>query len=46
MALAADSYPVLLVDGIAEASNAFCDTNFNNNSVLYHGLQFGLEYRR
>ncbi|MCA9238451.1 MAG: BBP7 family outer membrane beta-barrel protein [Planctomycetales bacterium] len=39
-------YQVLLVDGLGLASDAYFSPAFNSSSVLYHGLQFGVEYRR
>lgn len=39
-------YQVLAIDGVASASDAFFSSAYNSDTLLYHGLQFGLEYRR
>ena len=39
-------YQVLVVDGMGEALDAFFTPELVTSTVLYHGLQFGLEYRR
>jgi hypothetical protein len=39
-------YQVILLDGVGLAGDAFLNPDFDRNTVLLHGLQFGLEYRR
>lgn len=39
-------YQVLILDGVGQAVDTFFSPDYNAESVLYHGLQFGLEYRR
>lgn len=39
-------YQVILLDGVGLAGDAFLNPDFDRTSVLFHGLQFGLEYRR
>ncbi len=39
-------YQVMVVDGMGEALDAFSTPQLVTSTVLYHGLQFGLEYRR
>lgn len=39
-------YQVILLDGVGLSGDAFLNPGFDRASVLYHGLQFGLEYRR
>jgi hypothetical protein len=39
-------YQVLVVDGVGEGLDAFFVSGFNRSTLLYHGLQIGLEYRR
>jgi hypothetical protein len=39
-------YQVILLDGVGLAGDAFLNPDFDRKSVLFHGLQFGLEYRR
>lgn len=39
-------YQAMLVDGVGQGIDAFFAGGMNNGTVLYHGLQFGIEYRR
>lgn len=39
-------YQVMVVDGMGEAVDAYLTPELVTSTVLYHGLQFGLEYRR
>ena len=39
-------YQVLVVDGVGQALDAFFTPGLNGDTLLYHGLQFGVEYRR
>jgi hypothetical protein len=39
-------YQVILLDGVGLSGDAFLNPDFDRTSVLFHGLQFGLEYRR
>ncbi len=39
-------YQLMLVDGMGQGLNAFFAPDFTRSTVLYHGLQFGIEYRR
>ena len=39
-------YQVMIVDGMGQGLDAFFVSNMTRSTVLYHGLQFGLEYRR
>jgi hypothetical protein len=39
-------YQVILLDGVGQGIDAFFSPDYESSSVLYHGLQFGLEYRR
>jgi hypothetical protein len=39
-------YQVILLDGVGQGIDAFFNQDFDRSTVLYHGLQFGLEYRR
>ncbi|MBX3435007.1 MAG: BBP7 family outer membrane beta-barrel protein [Pirellulales bacterium] len=39
-------YQVLVVDRVGLAANAFPIPDYNGETLLYHGLQFGMEYRR
>jgi hypothetical protein len=39
-------YQAMVVDGIGQGIDAFFAGGLNNGTVLYHGLQFGIEYRR
>ena len=39
-------YQVMVVDGMGKALDAFFSTDLVASTVLYHGMQFGLEYRR
>ncbi|MCA9257779.1 MAG: BBP7 family outer membrane beta-barrel protein, partial [Planctomycetales bacterium] len=39
-------YQALLIDGAGEGIDAFFNAGFDRRSLLVHGLQVGLEYRR
>lgn len=39
-------YQVLVVNGVQSASDAYFSPAFNSDTLVYHGLQFGVEYRR
>lgn len=39
-------YQAMVVDGVGEGLNAFFASGFDSSTLLYHGLQFGAEYRR
>jgi hypothetical protein len=39
-------YQVILLDGVGLSGDAFLNPGFDRETVLLHGLQFGLEYRR
>lgn len=39
-------YQLMLVDGMGQGLDAFFAPGLTSSTVLYHGLQFGLEYRR
>jgi hypothetical protein len=39
-------YQVILIDGIGMAGDAFLNPDFDRDTLIMHGLQFGLEYRR
>ncbi len=39
-------YQAMLVDGIGQGLDAFFASGLNNSTTFYHGLQFGVEYRR
>jgi hypothetical protein len=39
-------YQAMLVDGVGQGMDAFFASGMNNGTVFYHGLQFGVEYRR
>ena len=39
-------YQVLVVDGMGQGLDAYFAPDLASSTVLYHGLQFGLEYRR
>jgi len=39
-------YQAMVVDGVGQGIDAFFAGGLNNGTVLYHGLQFGVEYRR
>ncbi|MCA9231726.1 MAG: BBP7 family outer membrane beta-barrel protein [Planctomycetales bacterium] len=39
-------YQVLAIDGVGQGIDAFFASGLNGNTLLYHGLQFGVEYRR
>lgn len=39
-------YQVLVVDGVGQAIDSLFVSNLASDTLLYHGAQFGLEYRR
>ena len=39
-------YQVLVVDGVGQGIDAFFAPGLNSSTLVYHGLQFGVEYRR
>lgn len=39
-------YEVMVVDGMGQGLDAFFSPGIDRSTVLYHGLQFGIEYRR
>lgn len=39
-------YQILVLDGVGEALAASFSPGFNGTTQVYHGLQFGVEYRR
>ena len=39
-------YQVMVVDGIGRALDAFFSNDLMTSTSLYHGMQFGMEYRR
>ncbi len=39
-------YQVMLIDGVGQGLDAYFSPGINNDTLIYHGLQFGLEYRR
>jgi len=39
-------YQILAIDGVGEGLAASFSPGLDNTTLLYHGLQFGLEYRR
>lgn len=39
-------YQVLMVDGVGQGMDAYFAPDLVSSTILYHGLQFGLEYRR
>ncbi len=39
-------YQVMVVDGMGQGLDAFFAPDLARSTVLYHGLQFGIEYRR
>jgi|GEM_PF-2542971 len=39
-------YQLMVIDGMGQGLDAFFAPGFARSTVLYHGLQFGLEYRR
>jgi hypothetical protein len=39
-------YQVMVVDGMGQALDAYFAPGLARSTVLYHGLQFGVEYRR
>jgi hypothetical protein len=36
----------MAIDGVGQGIDAFFSPNVSPNTILYHGLQVGLEYRR
>lgn len=39
-------YQVLAIDGVGQGLDAFFAPGMNGSTLVYHGLQFGVEYRR
>jgi len=39
-------YQVLLIDGVGQGLDAYFAPGLNSSTLVYHGLQFGVEYRR
>lgn len=39
-------YQVMFLDGVGQAADTFFSQDFQSRDVLFHGWQFGLEYRR
>lgn len=39
-------YQVMVVDGMGQGLDAYFSPGIDRSTVLYHGLQFGIEYRR
>ena len=39
-------YQVMILDGVGQAVDTFFSPDVDSQSVLYHGWQFGFEYRR
>lgn len=39
-------YQVILLDGVGQGIDAYFSPDYESSSVLFHGLQFGLEFRR
>jgi hypothetical protein len=39
-------YQLLVIDGMGQGLDAYFVSDLQSSTVLYHGLQFGLEYRR
>lgn len=39
-------YQIMALDGVGQALDAFFTSGLNADTVVYHGLQFGFEYRR
>ena len=39
-------YQILAMDGVGNALDASLSSGINSDTMLFHGLQFGLEYRR
>jgi len=39
-------YQVTVLDGVGEGLDGLFSTSFQRRTLLYHGLQFGIEYRR
>ena len=39
-------YQIMALDGVGEALQAAFTPGINSNTVVFHGVQFGLEYRR
>jgi hypothetical protein len=39
-------YQVMYLDGVGQAADTFFSQDFQSRDVLFHGWQFGLEYRR
>jgi len=39
-------YQVLVIDGVGQGLDAYLSPGLSADTLVYHGLQFGLEYRR
>ena len=39
-------YQIIVLDGVGQGIDAFFSPDFDRSTVFYHGLQFGMEYRR
>jgi len=39
-------YQILVIDGVGQGLDAYFSPGLNGNTLVYHGLQFGVEYRR
>ena len=39
-------YQIMAIDGVGNALQAYFASGLNSDTVVYHGLQFGVEYRR
>lgn len=39
-------YQVMVIDGVGQGLDAYFASGLNGSTLLYHGLQFGFEYRR
>lgn len=39
-------YQAMVADGVGEGLDAFFASGLQSNTIFYHGLQFGVEYRR
>ena len=39
-------YQIMALDGVGGALDAYFAQGINSSTIVYHGLQFGLEYRR
>jgi len=39
-------YQILVIDGVGQGLDAYFSPGLNGSTLVYHGLQFGVEYRR